>query len=235
MSAGGVVFAPPRGPSKALRALGYLMLSGLVVVAAVVGAVMFGARHVAHVSASRTFDVDDVPDRAIAMVLGAKADPGRPSLFLAARLDLAVELYERGKIKAVLVSGDNLADSNYETSVMRDYLVGKGVPEDRVVEDPAGFDTYDSCVRARDVFGVTEMVVLTQLYHLERALTICVDVGIDAVGVGDVTARDRFPTLYAKGEAREWAANLKMEWDLISRRKPQQDPFDDSLLRAAGL
>ena len=235
MSAGGVIFAPPRGRRKALRALGYLMLSGVVVIATLVGAIVFGARHVAHVSASRTFDIDDVPEQAIAMVLGAKADPGRPSAFLAARLDLAVELYELGKIEAVLVSGDNLAGSNFETSVMRDYLVGKGVPADRIVEDPAGYDTYDSCVRARDVFGVTEMVVLTQLYHLERALTICVDIGIDAVGVGDVTARDRFPALYSKGEAREWAANLKMEWDLISRRKPQQDPFDGSLLRAAGL
>ncbi len=235
MSAGGIISTPPRGPRKALRALGYLVLSGLVALVSVVGAIVFGARHVTHVSAGRTFTTDDVPSLPVAMVLGAKADPGRPSAFLAARLDLAVELYEKGTIRAVLVSGDNLAGSNHETTVMRDYLVDKGVPADKVVQDPAGYDTYDSCVRARDVFGVTEMIILTQLYHLERAITICTDIGVDAVGVGDLTARDRFPELYAKGEAREWAANLKMEWDLLSRRKPQQDPFDPSLLRAAGL
>ncbi|MDO5735855.1 MAG: ElyC/SanA/YdcF family protein [Propionibacteriaceae bacterium] len=235
MTAGGELVAPARGPRLALRVMGYLALAGFLSMAAVVGVVALGARHVQQVSAGRTFTVDDVPARPIAMVLGAKADAGRPSAFLAARLDLAVELYEMGKIKAVLVSGDNLAGSNFETRVMRDYLVNNGVPADRVVEDPAGYDTYDSCVRARDVFGVTEMLILTQLYHLERAITICTDIGVDAVGVGDVTARRNFPELYAKGEAREWAANLKMEWDLVSRRVPQQDPFDDSLLRAAGL
>ena len=235
VTAGGVISTPPRGPRKALRAFGFLTLGGLVALASVVAAVFLGARHVTQVSAGRTFDVDNVPSRPIAMVLGAKADPGRASAFLAARLDLAVELYEKDTIAAVLVSGDNRAGSNHETTVMRDYLVEHGVPGDKVVQDPAGYDTYDSCVRARDVFGVTEMIILTQLYHLERAITICEDIGVDSVGVGDVTARDRFPQLYAKGEARERAANLKMEWDLLTRRTPQQDPFDDSLRRAAGL
>ncbi len=213
--------------------LGYLALSGLLIAAAVVGAVVFGARHVSQVASGRMFSVEDIPARPIAMVLGAKADAGRPSTFLAARLDLAVELYEQGKIRAVLVSGDNLASSNYETTVMRDYLVDRGVPEDKVVEDPAGYDTYDSCVRARDVYGVREMIVLTQRYHLRRAITICTDVGVDAIGVGDVTTRDRFPDLYVKGEKREWAANIKMGWDLVTQRVPQQDPFEPSLLEAA--
>ena len=226
---------PTRRNRRALRAFGYLVLTALVAIVSVVGAVVFGARHVSQASAGRTFSLDDVPARPIAMVLGARADPGRASAFLAARLDLAVQLYEMGKVRAVLVSGDNRASSNHETAVMRDYLVSRGVPADKVVEDPAGYDTYDSCVRARDVFGVTKMVILTQMYHLERAIAICTDTGVDAVGVGDLSARDNFPQLYAKGEAREWAANLKMEWDLVSRRTPQQDPLDDSLLRAAGL
>lgn len=226
---------PPRGPRRGLRAVSYLALSGVLALVTLVGAVVLGGRHVAHVSAARIFGVEDIEPRPIAMVLGAKADPGLASAFLAARLDLAVELFDRGKIRAVLVSGDNLPGSNHETTVMRDYLVDKGVPLDRIVQDPAGYDTYDSCVRARDVFGVTEMIVLTQLYHLERAITICQDIGVDAIGVGDTTTRDRFPDLYARGEAREWAANLKMEWDLLTRRTPQQDAFDDTLLRAAGL
>lgn len=199
----------------------------------VMAAVALGERHVSRMAKGRTFDVDSIPARPIAMVLGAKADAGIPSAFLAARLDLAVELYERNKIRAVLVSGDNTAGSGHETTVMRDYLVERGIPAHKVVQDPSGFDTYDSCVRARDVFGVEEMIILTQLYHLARAIAICADIGVDAIGVGDVTTRERLPHLYSLGERREWGANIKMAWDLLSRRTPRQDPFDDTLRRAA--
>lgn len=234
-TAGGLIVTPKRIGRGAARILGYLAVSGLMAAGAVVGTVAWSARHVTQVSEGRIFNVDDIEARPIAMVLGAKADAGRPSAFLAARLDLAVELYTQGTIRAVLVSGDNRASSNHETTVMRRYLEERGVPAGRVVEDPAGFDTYDSCVRARDVFGITEMIVLTQLYHLERVIAICTDVGVDATGVGDVTTRERFPDLYTKGEKREWAANIKMEWDLFSRRTPQQNPFDDRLRKAAGI
>lgn len=198
-------------------------------------AVVSSRWHVAAMSKGRVHAVDEAPSVPIAMVLGAKADPGRPSRFLAARLDLAVTLWAKGRIKAVLVSGDGEARSNFETRVMRDYLVERGIPADRIVEDPAGFDTYDSCVRARDVFGVTSLVVLSQEYHVRRAVAICRDIGVDAVGVGDTSVRDQFTEVYARGEAREWLANLKMEWDLFTRRSPRQDPFDPALLEAAGL
>ncbi len=233
-SVGGVIVTPSSERRPALRVLRWLVLGGAVLVAAsVLGAMVLGSRHVSAVSAGRIFDVDGVPARPIAMVLGAQADAGRPSAFLAARLDLAVELYEKGRIRAVLVSGDNTPDSDFETTVMRSYLIAQGIPRERVVEDPAGFDTYDSCVRARDVFGVEEMIILTQLYHLERAIAICTDIGIDAVGVGDVSVREKFPTLYATGERREKAANIKMAWDLLTRRTPRQDPFTPALLEAA--
>ncbi len=214
---------------------GYLALVGGLAASAAVGVMVLGTRHVARVSAGRIFDVDTIPARPIAMVLGAKADAGVPSAFLAARLDLAVELYRSDKIQAVLVSGDNTAGSGHETTVMRDHLVERGIPAERVVQDPAGFDTYDSCVRARDVFGVEKMIIVTQLYHLERAITICTDIGVDAIGVGEVNTRHRFPGVYRTGERREWAANIKMGWDLLSRRTPRHDPFDDTLLRAAGM
>ena len=144
MTAGGVITTPRRGSRTAVHTVGCLALGGLLALASVVGAIVFGARHVTQVSTGRTFGVDDVPERAVAMVLGAKADGRQPSAFLAARLDLAVELYEKGTIKAVLVSGDNTALSHYETTVMRDYLVTNGVPTEQVVEDPAGYDTYES-------------------------------------------------------------------------------------------
>lgn len=213
------------------------LIAGLGVVAgAGLGLVsLFAARHIEATAGGRMYAVDTVPATPVAMVLGAKAHPGWPSASLSARLDLAVELWRLSRIRAVLVSGDGTADSNHETRVMRDYLVAHGLPTDRIVEDPAGFDTYDSCVRARDVFGVTEMVILTQDYHLPRAITTCVDVGVDAVGVADGTLRERHPAIHSKGTAREWLANVKMVWDVATRRSPQPDPFDPSLLEAAGL
>ena len=211
-----------------------LLVVGVGVVLGVV-AVAASATRVAALSAGRVFAPDDVPERAVGLVLGARSYADRPSAFLAARLDVAVDLFERGKIRAILVTGDGLPRSNDEPGVMRDYLEARGIPADRIVEDPAGFDTYDSCVRARDVFGVTEMTILTQDYHVGRAIAICEAVGIDAVGVGDTTMRTRFPQYWVKGVSREWAANLKAEWDILTRRQPQQDPFDPSLLEAAGL
>lgn len=190
--------------------------------------------HLASVSAGRTHSADDVPQRGVGMVLGAKTHPDRPSAFLAARLDVALELFKAGKIRAILVTGDGLERSNFETKVMREYLVERGVPPEQIVEDPAGFDTYDSCVRARDVFGVTELTVITQDYHVGRAIAICELVGVDAVGVGDTTMLGRFPYNWVKGASREWAANLKVEWDTLTTRQPQQDSYDPSLLEAAG-
>ncbi len=205
--------------------LGALLAVGLIPMA------VSGAR-VASASSGRIYDAETVPPRDVGMVLGAKADGGRPSAFLAARLDLALELFAGGRIKAVLVSGDGLARANHETDVMRDYLVERGVPADKIVADPAGFDTYDSCVRARDVYGVRELTVITQDYHLGRAITVCSMVGVDAVGVGDTSMLGHFPLNWLKGAGREWAANLKMEWDVASGREPQMDPPDSSLMRA---
>lgn len=210
----------------------WLKIAGII---ALLGAlpVIVSAVHLAVVSAGRTHEVTEVPEKGVGMVLGAKADPGRPSAFLSARLDLAIDAYHAGKIRAILVSGDGLPRSNNEPLVMKEYLVHRGVPAERIVEDPAGFDTYDSCVRARDVFGVEELTLFTQDYHLGRAIAICELVGVDAVGVADTTMRTRFPLNWIKGAAREWAANMKAEWDVLSDRQPQQDPYDPALLDAA--
>lgn len=214
-----------RGPRAFIGALGVL---ACVVVAPVVAS---GVR-VAWMSSGRAFDVETVPVRDVGMVLGAKADKDRPSAFLAARLDLARRLYEDGRIRAILVSGDGLERSNRETDVMRDYLVGRGVAPEKIVQDPAGFDTYDSCVRARDVYGVQELTVITQDYHLGRAITICLRVGVDAVGVGDSSMLSRYPLNWIKGVSREWVANLKMEWDVLTQRQPQRNSPDPSLRNA---
>ena len=145
---------------------------------------------------------ENVPARDVIMVLGAKADPGRPSGFLTARLNVAVELFNSGRGKVILVTGANTAESNYETQVMEDYLISRGIPAGRIVQDIAGYDTYDSCIRARDVFGVREMTVVSQAYHLPRTITTCRALGVDAIGVGDVTAQRNWPERYLQGVLR---------------------------------
>jgi vancomycin permeability regulator SanA len=157
----------------------------------------------------------------VALVLGAEvyAD-GVPSTFLRARLDLALELYRRGLVERILLSGDGRSRFYDETGGMRAYLLERGVDESVLIVDPAGLDTYDSCLRARDVYGIDRLVVVSQSYHLPRALAICRALGLDAWGVGDDSARSSTRT-WANGTRRELGANLKLVWDLLSHRPPR--------------
>jgi vancomycin permeability regulator SanA len=165
----------------------------------------------------RRTTVDGAQARPVALVLGAglRTD-GRPSLLLARRLDVAAALYHRGTVDAVLVSG---ADD--EPAAMRTYLVGAGVPDTKIVGDPAGFRTWDSCVRAREVYGVRSAIVVTQEFHLPRAIVLCGAAGIDATGVGDASLRvRRIATVY--GWLREVPAAVKALGDTFFRPPPQR-------------
>lgn len=197
------------------------MLGGLLAPTGVAAAlVAASALHVRLAARGRVHPIEAVPFRPVGMVLGARAYPGRPSRFLAARLDTGFQLLRAGKVDRLLVSGDGGASSNHETAVMRDYLLSLDVPAGDILEDPGGLDTYDSCVRARHVFGITGMTVVSQAFHVPRAIAICRWAGIDAVGVGEITMQHRSRRSYHKGQVRELAANIKMEWDTLSARAP---------------
>ncbi|MEU3229800.1 SanA/YdcF family protein [Nocardiopsis alba] len=172
-------------------------------------------------TAEYRYTVDDVPERPVGVVLGAGVRPdGLPSHLLAQRLELAVELYEAGRIRAVLVTGDNGEEHYNETDTMRDHLIAAGVPPERIVGDHAGFNTWDSCVRAREVFGVEEAVVLTQEFHLSRSVRLCRAAGIDAVGVGDDSMRER-TTATVYGWAREVPAAVSALGKILFRPDPR--------------
>ena len=179
-------------------------------------------------STGRQLTVDEVEPQDVALVLGAQVYPsGTPSPYLRGRLDIGAELYRAGKVKVILVSGDN-GDKYYnEPDAMRDYLIDAGIPAADVVADYAGFDTYDSCVRAREIFGVDKLVVVTQSYHLPRAITTCRLVGVDAVGVGDDSPTK--DATWAYGSRREILANYKMVWDVASRRTPTLGSYETSV------
>jgi vancomycin permeability regulator SanA len=100
------------------------------------------------------------------------------------RLETAYLLYEAGLSDYILVSGDNGKIDYNEVGVMKEYLVNKGIPEGKIYMVHAGFSTYESLYRAKAIFGVEKMILVTQKYHLSRALYIAYDRGIDAVGVG---------------------------------------------------
>lgn len=171
-------------------------------------------------ASERVLTAAQAPTRDVAIIFGAEVySSGRPSPYLRARLDLGVELYEAGRARVLVVSGDNAPEHHHETTNMKAYLVAAGVPAERIVEDAHGLDTYDTCVRARDVFGLTEALLVSQRYHLHRAVATCRAVGVDAVGVGDVSVK-RTSRRWNEFAARELGANLKMVWDLASRRTP---------------
>lgn len=182
----------------------------------------------------RRTTVDRAEPRPVALVLGAglRTD-GRPSNLLARRLDVAARLYFDGTVDAVLVSGDNRRPEYNEPAAMRAYLIAAGVPAAKIVPDYAGLRTWDSCVRARQIFGVRSAIVVTQEFHLPRAVALCRAAGIDAQGVGDPSlhARRRV-TMY--GYLRELPAAVKAVADAVLRPSPRflgppESGVDDAL------
>ncbi len=166
------------------------------------------------------YPAENVPAAPVALVLGAQVYRGNvPSPFLAGRLALAKQLFDAGKVRAILVSGDNSRPDYDEPTGMRQWLIDAGVPERRVVEDYAGFDTYDSCLRAKRIFGVRQAIVITQSYHIARAVTLCRRLGVDAAGVGDDTVR-HYRGEWWRASVRERGACVKAVLDLASRRDP---------------
>ncbi|MFC4331878.1 vancomycin high temperature exclusion protein [Streptomyces andamanensis] len=159
----------------------------------------------------------DAPRTDVAVVFGAGLWHGEPSPYLAHRLDAAARLYRDGRIKVVLVTGDNSREDYDEPDAMRAYLTGHGVPADRIVTDYAGFDTWDSCVRAKKIFGVDRAVLVSQGFHIRRAVALCEAAGIDSYGVGVDAVHD---ATWYYGGAREVFAAGKAALDAVFRPDP---------------
>jgi vancomycin permeability regulator SanA len=172
----------------------------------------------------------DVPHEPVAVVFGAGLWDGKPSPYLAHRLDAAARLYRAGTVDALLVTGDNSRASYDEPDAMRTYLVAHGVPRAKVVPDYAGFDTWDSCDRARRVFGVTRAVLVSQDFHIRRALALCSAAGIDAYGVAVDEPHD---VTWLAGGARELLASDKAALDVLLRPDPHfLGPHENGLAKA---
>lgn len=156
----------------------------------------------------------DAPKKPVAIVLGARVyNDGSPSVALSDRLTAALELYQTGKVERILVSGDHGQSQYDEVNAMREWLLAHGVPNKDIFMDHAGFRTYDTMRRAKEVFQIDSAIICTQEYHLPRSLRLAEYAGIDAVGV--VADRRVYP--HARGNAvREFAARQAAFLDMLN-------------------
>jgi SanA protein len=169
----------------------------------------------AHIVAS----VKDAPKAKCAIVLGALVYNSTPSPMLADRLATGVALYKAGKVQKLLLSGDHGTTTYDEVNVMRQYCLDKGVPDQDIFMDHAGFDTYETMYRARDVFEVTDCLVVTQGFHLSRAVYIARALGLNATGV--LAATWSYPNEW-RFALREWPARVKAVFQVhLTHPKPR--------------
>ena len=168
----------------------------------------------------RTYEMSAVPVQKVAIVFGAGLTrSGEATPILKDRVETAAKLYFARKVEKLLMSGDNRFVNYNEPEAMRKYALALGVPADDIVLDYAGRRTYDTCYRAKAIFGLTEAILVTQKFHLSRAIFLCNMLGVDGMGV----AADNF--IYRKRSLlywnlRELPATITAFADLFTRPLP---------------
>lgn len=162
-------------------------------------------------------DATKAPQAEVALIPGAAVlQGGVLSPIFRDRADMAIALYQAGKVAKILVSGDNSTVSHNEVNPVRLYLLSKGIPDQDIFLDHAGFDTYSSMYRARTIFGVSSVLIESQSFHLPRAVFIARRLGLQAYGV----KADVGGVLY-RNYVREIFADEKAVFDLIGNTKPK--------------
>lgn len=169
----------------------------------------------------KNFDrLEAVPKNKVGLVLGTskKLVDGRPNLYYSYRIDATIGLFKAGKIEFVLVSGDNATQYYNEPTTIKKDLVAGGIPKEKIFLDYAGFRTLDSMVRAREVFGLERVTVISQKFHNERAIYLAERKGLTAVGFNatDVTGNSGL-----KVHLREYFARVKVFIDLVFNTQPK--------------
>lgn len=163
---------------------------------------------------SQIVEADSAPSNPVVIVPGAglNAD-GTPSAPLRDRVKAAAELYFAGKVQKILMSGDNRFINYNEPESMRQYALSLGVPDSDIVLDYAGRSTYDTCYRAKAIFGVEQALIVTQAYHLPRAVYLCSHLGVQITGVPVEQSR-YVRSRYLFWNFREAFASLAAVWDI---------------------
>ncbi len=195
-----------------------MWLWSLLLIIGVGGGAWWCYRKVAGAGRGRLYRrAQEVPKRPVGIVLGTShlLRSGRPNRFFTRRIDAATALYRAGKVDRLLLSGDHHGDYN-EPARMKDALLARGIPESALLLDGAGYRTLDSMLRAKTEYGLHHLTVISQRFHLERALLIARHHGIDAIGfcAGDV----HWPPPW-RTRIREVGARLRALVDLYGFKK----------------
>jgi SanA protein len=190
-----------------LRYLCYLVIASIIVLGLARLIAVFYTRPM-------IYKLADIPPVRVAIVLGAGLQrDGTPSPVLRDRVETAAELYFSGKVEKLLLSGDNRFIYYNEPGAMRTYALSLGVPDKDLVLDYAGRRTYDTCYRARAIFGVEQAIIVTQTFHLPRALYLCSQLGLSVTGISaDRRRYDPITLLY--WNLREIPATLVAMWEV---------------------
>lgn len=166
-------------------------------------------------AAPRTFSVEDVPQDRVAIVFGAGLLwDGSAGPVLSDRVETAVKLYQQGKVNKLLMSGDNRFIEYNEPEAMRQYALERGIPDEDIVLDYAGRRTYDTCYRAKHIFQVDSAILVTQAFHLPRALFLCNWFDVESTGV-EANNRYFLKRSLIYWNARELFANFQAAWDVM--------------------
>jgi SanA protein len=191
---------------------GFLAM-GVLIVGVANAIVLLGAGSAGH-------DPARAPRAQVALVLGALVQPdGRPSAMLSDRLDAAAALYRDRRVDRILVSGDHSRLDYDEVNAMRRELGRRGVPDADIFTDHAGFDTWSSMVRARKVFEVRSAIVVTQGFHMARALWLGKRAGLEVHGLA--ADRSGYGIEGRKSDVREVLARVKAIEDVVTNAKPR--------------
>lgn len=176
--------------------------------------------HIRSYSGNKIFsEKDSLPNTYTALVPGARVySDSSLSLIVRDRVDKAIELYKSGKIKRILVSGDHGTQKYDEVNCMKKYLKDQGIPEEDIFTDHAGFDTYSSVVRAIKIFKVDSMIIVSQRFHLNRAVYIAQKKGLTAYGY---EADKRTYSGMRSMKTREYLANVKAFFYVLFNMSPR--------------
>ena len=201
-----------------MKRLLYILLALLVVLTT---GIIGSNRAVVNTAKDRMYDdVSAIPFNRVGVLLGTnpKGRKGNPNPFYINRIEACAALYKAGKIERVLVSGDNSRATYDEPTCIKEDLIAAGLPDNAIYLDYAGFRTYDSMVRAKEVFGLTSFTIISQPFHNERALYIATRKGLDVVAFNahDVQLR----RWQIRMIVREWLARTKAVLDVYTGKRP---------------
>jgi SanA protein len=176
---------------------------------------------VAHMASGRIYEhIKTIPYNEVGLLLGTgpQTRTGKTNSYFLHRIDAAEALYKVGKIKYILISGDNSRKDYSEPDVMRDSLIARGIPADIIYLDYAGFRTLDSVIRANRIFGQKKMTVISQRFHNERSIILGDWQGMDLIGYNAKGTKSNAHKIRA--HIREGYARIKLFIDMITNKKP---------------